>query len=33
VGKATHKKIDVWSRDFIIWKTNFGLWAVAWAGL
>ena len=24
---------DVWSRDFIIWKINFWLWAVVWAGL
>jgi hypothetical protein len=29
----TDKRTDVWSRDFIIWKINFGLWAVAWAGL
>ena len=24
---------DVCSRDFLIWKINFGLWAVAWTGL
>ena len=30
---STDKKTDVWSRDFIVWKINFGLWAVAWAGL
>ena len=29
----TNKRIDVWSRDFIIWKINSGLWAVLWAGL
>ena len=29
----TDKRIDVWSRDFIIWKINFGMWAVALAGL
>ena len=29
----TDKKTDVWSRDFIIWKINSGLWAVVWAGL
>ena len=29
---ATDKKTDVWSRHFMIWKINFGLWAVAWAG-
>ena len=28
----TDKRTDVWSRDFLIWKINFGLWAVAWAG-
>ena len=22
----------VWSRDFMVWRINFGLWAVAWAG-
>ena len=27
---ATDKRTDVWSLDFMI---NFGLWAVAWAGL
>ena len=31
--RLTDKRTDVWSRDFIIWKINFGLWAVAWAGL
>ena len=31
--KNTNKRKDVWSRDFMIWKVNFGLWAVAWAGL
>ena len=30
---TTDKRTDVWSRDFMIWKINFGLWAVAWAGL
>ena len=30
---GTDKRTDVWSRDFIIWKINFGLWAVAWAEL
>ena len=29
----TDKRTDIWSRDFIIWKINFGLLAVAWAGL
>ena len=29
----TDKRTDVWSRDFIIWKINSGLWAVVWAGL
>ena len=29
----TDKRTDVWSRDFMIWKVNFGLWAVAWAGV
>ena len=29
----TDKRTDVWSRNFLIWKINFGLWAVAWAGL
>ena len=28
----TDKTLDVWSQDFMIWKINFGLWAVAWAG-
>ena len=28
----TDKRTDVWSQDFLIWKINFGLWAVAWAG-
>ena len=27
------KRTDVWSRDFIIWKIDSGLWAVVWAGL
>jgi hypothetical protein len=31
--KHTDKRTDVWSRDFMIWKINFGLLAVAWAGL
>ena len=31
--KITDKRTDVWSRDFIIWKINSGLWAVVWAGL
>ena len=31
--RLTDKRTDVWSRDFMIWKVNFGLWAVAWAGL
>ena len=30
---ATDKRTDVWSRDFIVWKINSGLWAVVWAGL
>ena len=30
---TTDKRTDVWSRDFIIWKINSGLWAVVWAGL
>jgi hypothetical protein len=30
---STEKRTDVWSRDFIIWKINSGLWAVVWAGL
>ena len=25
---TTDKRTDVWSRDFIIWKINSGLWAV-----
>ena len=29
---ATNKRTDVWSRNFLIWEINFGLWAVAWAG-
>ena len=29
----TDKRTDVWSQNFLIWKINFGLWAVAWAGL
>ena len=28
----TDKRTDVWSRNFMIWKIDFGLWAVAWAG-
>ena len=24
-------RTDVWSQDFMIWRINFGLWAVAWA--
>ena len=30
---STDKRTDVWSRNFIIWKLNSGLWAVVWAGL
>ena len=30
---STDKRTDVWSRYFLIWRINFGLWAVAWAGL
>ena len=30
---STDKRTDVWSRDFIVWKINSGLWAVVWAGL
>ena len=30
---TTDKRTDVWSRNFITWKINFGLWAVAWARL
>ena len=33
LGYYTNKRTDVWSRDFIIWKINSGLWAVVWAGL
>ena len=29
---TTDKRTDVWSRDFMIWRINFGLWAVAWDG-
>ena len=29
---STDKRTDVWSRNFLIWEINFGLWAVAWAG-
>ena len=29
----TDKRTDVWSRDFMTWKINSGLWAVALAGL
>ena len=29
----TDKRTDVWSRNFMIWKINFGLWADAWARL
>ena len=31
--QITDKRTDAWSRNFMIWKINFGLWAVAWAGL
>ena len=31
--QSTDKRTDVWTRDFIPWKINFGLWAVAWAEL
>ena len=31
-GYPTDKRTDVWSRNFLIWEINFGLWAVAWAG-
>ena len=31
-GQITDKRTDVWSRHFMIWKINFGLWAVAMAG-
>ena len=30
--QTTDKRTDVWSRKFLIWKINFGLWADAWAG-
>ena len=30
---GTDKRTDVWSRDFIIWKINSGLWAVVQDGL
>ena len=33
LNSNTDKRTDVWSRDFIIWKINSGLWAVVWAGL
>ena len=29
---TTDKRTDVWSRNFTIWKIDFGLWAFAWAG-
>ena len=32
LAKITDKRTDVWSQDFMIWKINFGLWAVVWAG-
>ena len=32
-AQITDKRTDVWSQDFIIWKTNSGQWAVVWAGL
>ena len=28
LSDTTDKRTDLWSRDFIIWKINFGLWAV-----
>ena len=31
--KNTDKRTDVWSQNFITWKINFGLLAVALAGL
>ena len=31
-GGGTDKRTDVWSRNFMIWKINFGLWAAALAG-
>ena len=30
--QTTDKRTDVWSRNFMTWKINFGLLAVAWAG-
>ena len=30
--KYTDKRIDVWSRNFVIWKINFELLDDAWAG-
>ena len=30
--EITDKRTDVWSRDFIIWKINSGLWS-QWSGL
>ena len=30
---TTDKGTDVWSRNFLIWKIIFGLWADAWAGM
>ena len=30
---TTDKRTDVWSQNFLIWESIFGLWAVAWAGL
>ena len=32
-SQYTDKRTDVWSRNLMIWKINFGLWAVALAGL
>ena len=32
-GKLLPTTTDVWSREFIMWKINFGLWAMVWAGL
>ena len=31
--KTDTQRTDVWSPNFMIWKINLGLWAVAWAGL
>ena len=31
--QSTDKRTDVWSRDFIIWKIDYWLWAVVWTGL